>query len=84
MGWDQANDLNGLLVLSWANDTWSLKILPLVALESGKIEFFGSTAMRNSSLTTANKSFITAIHGSIVFDELVGNSSIFFGFSDDI
>lgn len=83
MGWDQANDLNGLFVLS-CDATWSLNTLPLVAPESGKIEFFGSTAMRNSSLTTANKLFMTAMHGSIVFDELVGKSSIFLGFSDDI
>lgn len=84
MGCDQANDLNTLLLLSWASATWSLCILPLVALESGKIDFFGSTAMRNSSFTTANKSFITAMHGSMVFEELVGNSSIFLGRSADI
>lgn len=84
IGCDQANDLNALLLLSCANATWSLCILPLVALESGKIDFFGSTAMRNSSFTTANKSFITAMHGSIVFEELVGNSSTFRGLSDDI
>lgn len=84
MGWDQEKDLNGLFASSCGDVIWSLTILPLVELASGRIEVFGSTAMRNSSLTTANNSFMIAIHGSIVFDELVGKRSTFRGFSDDI
>lgn len=77
IGWVQEKDLNVLLSLSWGVVAWSLNILPL------EPEVFGSTAMRYSSLTTANKPFMIAIHGSIVFDEH-GKSSIFFGFSKDI
>lgn len=79
-GCDHAKDLNVLLVFSGK----ATCIFPLDALDSGKIELFGSTAIRNSSFTTANKSFIIAMHGSIVRDELVGNKSILRGLSDEI
>lgn len=79
-GCDHAKDLNVLLVFSGK----ATCIFPLDALDSGRIELFGSTAIKNSSFTTANKSFIIAMHGSIVRDELVGNKSILRGLSDEI
>lgn len=82
----QTNDLNRLLPL--VTPPCAPVGCPIITFsfvfESINVELFGSTAIKNSSLTTAKQSLMIAIHGSIVFEELVGNRSSFFGLSPEI